>query len=497
MPWRGKQVVSCWEAGNACRGVTSASSPARASPSFCHSHDTRNTTIKIEDNSTFVYSVEKLWTRSIPNVHSLIDSGKIIGKGGGGMTEDIRFIHSADLHLDSPFKNKSHVPDALLERIRKSTFEAFDRLIDAAIQYNVDFVLIAGDLFDEHLRSLKAQVHLRKGFERLAAHQVQAFISHGNHDYVKGAHYSIQFPDNVHTFSSRAVECAPYYKNGQCVAHLYGFSYEQRAVKESMVSQFIRQPGAPLHIAMLHGSLDTNTDHDVYAPFRLQDLYAQQMDYWALGHIHKRQVLSEDPPVIYPGNIQGRSRKEAGEKGCYLIEHHQGKWERRFIPLHTFTYEKVEVTCDDMEAPADIEAFLEQAKQGVEKEGNVMLEVVLKASSGLLKKWDATGLVDEWVQLVNEGEDINDGWVWIDRVHVIDQPVWEEEQLKKSSHFTGEWLRESERITDEELDLWLSPVFEHRKLEKHLQTLSAEDKQRILEQAKVITLEKLMTKEDV
>ncbi|MGP4078162.1 metallophosphoesterase family protein [Halobacillus sp. K22] len=412
------------------------------------------------------------------------------------MPEKLRFIHTADLHLDSLFKSKSNVPKALLERLRMSTFEAFDRLIDAAVRFQVDFVLIVGDLFNEEMRSLKAQVHLRKGFERLAEHAIQVYMSYGNHDFLEGAHYPIEFPANVHIFTSQDVEAFTHNKKGETSANIYGFSYVEKKVKDRKVNEYIRQPGAPLHIAMLHGSLDTNTDHDVYAPFRLEELYSKQMDYWALGHIHKRQFLSEEPPIVYPGNIQGRSRKESGEKGCYVIDYDNGEWKKTFLPLQSFVYEAISFSCEHLDSPQELEGVLNEAKTAVQRsDGGVMLEVELTSTSGQLKKWQAEGLLDNWVELLNEDEGTEDLWVWIDRVRIEDEPLWDEEDLRKGQHFTGELLREMDELDDGAIENWLAPLFHHRKAARFLDSLSPVEKQEIIEAAKTLTLDQLFTKE--
>ncbi|ASF38698.1 DNA repair exonuclease [Halobacillus halophilus] len=412
------------------------------------------------------------------------------------MPEKLRFIHAADLHLDSLFKSKSHVSKALLERLRMSTFEAFDRLIDAAIRYQVDFVLIVGDLFNEEMRSLKAQIHLRKGFERLADHAVQVYVSYGNHDFLQGAHYPIDFPENVHIFTSQDVEAFTYKKKGEALANLYGFSYVEKKVTDRKVNEYSRKGGAPLHIAMLHGSLDTNTEHDVYAPFRLEELYEKQMDYWALGHIHKRQFLSEDPPIVYPGNIQGRSRKESGEKGCYLIDYDNGEWKETFLSLQSFVYETISLSGEHLDTPQELERILDEAKSLVQRnDGGVMLEVILTSTHGRLKKWQSEGLLEDWIELLNEDEGEEDHWVWIDRVRIEDKPLLDEEDLRKGQHFTGELLREIEGLEDGELENCLSPLFRHRKASRFLETLSVEEKQEIIEAAKTLTLNQLLTKE--
>lgn len=413
------------------------------------------------------------------------------------MRPPLRFIHSADLHLDSLFKNKRHLPASLLEQLRESTFRAFDKLIEAAIKHEVDFILIVGDLYEEELRSLRAQVHLRDGFSRLEEHGIEVFISYGNHDYTNGTRYSIEFPDHVHVFPTEEVTCIPFEKNGVHQANLYGFSYENRHVTDRKVEDFRIEEGARYHIALLHGSLEKHADdHDVYAPFTLDEMSDKPMDYWALGHIHKREVLSEDPPIVYPGNIQGRSRKEQGEKGCYVVELHDATTSLTFIPLHTLTFEEITIESETIDTPDQLESILEQAKQEAERFTPVMLNVHLISSSGHLLRWQSQGILDEWISIVNDSEKNQENWVWIDEVHVSDQPLWSEEELKKGQHFAGALLREADGISGETLDEWLLPLLGHRKVSKHLSVWSEEEKHDILMEAKQLVIDKLMINEE-
>lgn len=257
------------------------------------------------------------------------------------MAVSIKFLHAADLHIDSPFKGLSDVPEQVFQTMRKSTFQAFDRLIDRAIEKEVDFILLVGDLFDEDKQSLKAQLHLRSGFERLQEQDIQVYLTYGNHDYIKGNAYPIEYPSNVHIFDSEEVSVFPFMKNNQTLAHIYGFSYVNREVQENKARQYkIKDRTVPYHIAMLHGSLHGDQNHDTYAPFRLEDLNEVPFDYWALGHIHKRQIIQEQPPVVYPGNIQGRHRHEQGEKGCYYVEITEGKTSLEFLPLQSVLFKE-------------------------------------------------------------------------------------------------------------------------------------------------------------
>ncbi|MCA0969680.1 DNA repair exonuclease [Halobacillus litoralis] len=412
------------------------------------------------------------------------------------MSDSIRFLHSADLHLDSLFKNKRHLPEELLEQLREGTFGAFDQLVEKAIQYKVDFVLIVGDLFDEELRSLRAQVHLRNGFERLSRYDIQVFVSYGNHDYINGTHYSIEYPPNVHVFHHEDVECIPFVQDDKVRAHIYGFSYEKKHVTERKVDEFRKIEGPQYHIAMLHGSIVTNTDHDVYAPFQLNELHEKNMDYWALGHIHKREVLSEDPPVVYAGNVQGRSRNEQGDRGGYLVELEEGRSRLTFLPFHQFTFETVEYRVGALDDPGDLEVILNQAKSKAARDKSVMLTVEMLSDSGVLHKWKASGLLDEWISIVNADERENDNWVWIDQVRITERPQWDEEELKKGHHFTGALLKEADKIDAETLEDWLAPLRHHRKLSRHLENWTEKEQAEILREAKRITIDKLLANEE-
>src|SRR5699024_10800819 len=214
------------------------------------------------------------------------------------LTQAISFIHAADLHLDTPFKGLTKLPTSLWEDVKESTFLAYDHLIETAIVHEVDFVLLVGDIFDEATQSLKAQMHLRSGFKKLQAKNIAVYISYGNHDFLEGNKFSIEYPNNVHVFSSEKVTSFTYEKNNEKCAEIYGFSYETRAVTDNTIAEYkINQPDIPYHIATLHGSLDGNQSHASYAPFHLQQLVESSFDYWALGHIHQREILQTEPPI--------------------------------------------------------------------------------------------------------------------------------------------------------------------------------------------------------
>ena len=234
-----------------------------------------------------------------------------------------RFVHAADLHLDTPFKGLTATDGHVAQALRDASLDAFDGLVELAIDREAIFVLLAGDIYDGESRGVRAQLRFLRGLQRLSAASIQVFIVHGNHDPLGGWSAIRQWPQGVTVFGHEGVECHPVESNGQRLANVYGISYPRQDVTENLSLRFHRQNGAGLHIGLLHCNMGNNPEHGSYSPCELDDLVHAGMDYWALGHIHQRpSTYPRDPWVVYPGNLQGRSPKpsECGPKGAIVVE---------------------------------------------------------------------------------------------------------------------------------------------------------------------------------
>ncbi|WP_395361626.1 exonuclease SbcCD subunit D [Levilactobacillus parabrevis] len=251
----------------------------------------------------------------------------------------MKFIHAADLHLDSPFLGLQHLPNGLLAQVRASTFTAATKVFDKAIAEHVDFVLLAGDLFDRAEQSVAAQAYLFEQFDRLNDVGIPALISFGNHDYLADQHQTVAYPANVTVFGPEVGTQTLTLASGETVA-ISGFSYPQRWVPEDQVIQFPTHASTDWHIGMLHGAVSTGSG-DHYAPFTVAELLAKHYDYWALGHIHHRQVLNDQPPILYAGNTQGRAITETGTKGAYLVTSRNGQLVPEFFETSTINWEAI------------------------------------------------------------------------------------------------------------------------------------------------------------
>ncbi|WP_208559117.1 metallophosphoesterase family protein [Marinilactibacillus kalidii] len=233
----------------------------------------------------------------------------------------ITFIHAADLHLDSPFSGLKDIPNNIIEAIKTSTFQSLATIVQAAIHNQVDFVLFSGDIYDLEDRSVKAQVQFKKEMERLEQTNIPVYIIHGNHDFIGDESLHLALPNNVTVFRTTVETVTLQTKGGESVA-ISGFSYGKRWVNERMITHYPkRMKAVDFHIGMLHGFQEgLASEHAHYAPFTINELREKQYDYWALGHIHTRSQVAAHPPAYYPGNIQGRNKKETGEKGYLLVE---------------------------------------------------------------------------------------------------------------------------------------------------------------------------------
>jgi len=231
-----------------------------------------------------------------------------------------RFIHCSDLHIDSPFKGLSALEARMAGRLLDSTFKSFNNIVDLALGEKVDAVIVAGDVYDSADRSLKAQFKFRRGLERLSRAGIPAFIAHGNHDPLDRWSSNLDWPDLVTVFRGDGVEAHPVNKDGETLAHVYGISFPRRDITENLALRFRRGEHPGFAVGVLHANVGGRPGHDPYSPCTAADLGAAGMDYWALGHIHAREVLqAQSPAIVYSGNTQARSVREPGPRGCYLV----------------------------------------------------------------------------------------------------------------------------------------------------------------------------------
>ncbi len=227
-----------------------------------------------------------------------------------------RFVHTADIHLDSPLEGLEAYDGAPVDALRGATRRAFENLVRMAIDEAADFLLVAGDLYDGDWKDFSTGLFFSRQMARLKDAGIPVYLIAGNHDAASVLTRRLTLPDNVHVFSTRTVESK---KVPDLPVVIHGRGFPHRAVPENLVPEYpVPTPGS-FNIGLLHTSLTGAPGHDTYAPCTLRDLTGKGYDYWALGHVHQPQVLSDDPWVVFPGNLQGRHVQESGVRGCQLV----------------------------------------------------------------------------------------------------------------------------------------------------------------------------------
>jgi DNA repair protein SbcD/Mre11 len=232
------------------------------------------------------------------------------------------FLHAADIHLDSPLKGLEVYPDAPVEQIRVAARRAFDNLVDLAIDEEVAFVLLAGDLYDGDWKDYNTGIYFVNRMGRLREAGIPVFLVSGNHDAASQITRALNLPDNVTLFSHKKSETCILDHLGVAI---HGQSFPTRLVSDDLTRQYPQGDPALFNIGLLHTSLNGRPGHEPYAPCTLDALRSKGYQYWALGHVHQREEISSDPWVVFPGNIQGRHIHEPGAKGCTLVTVDEGR----------------------------------------------------------------------------------------------------------------------------------------------------------------------------
>jgi DNA repair exonuclease SbcCD nuclease subunit len=230
-----------------------------------------------------------------------------------------RFIHAADVHLDSPLRSLALRDPDLAELIGNATRRAFVRIIDLCLDEQVDALLLAGDLYDGDQTSMKTARFLSEQIRRLHEAGIHVFVIRGNHDALSRITKELTFPDSVKVFGGRAEAIVVDRSNGDFPVAIHGLSFAQPHAPESLIGKYKLPIEGAVNIGLLHTSLAGAPGHDLYAPCSLADLQATGFRYWALGHVHKRSVVEGKCAIVMPGMPQGRDINEAGAKSVTLI----------------------------------------------------------------------------------------------------------------------------------------------------------------------------------
>ncbi|MGO8683612.1 MAG: metallophosphoesterase family protein [Thermoleophilia bacterium] len=365
-----------------------------------------------------------------------------------------RFIHAADLHLDTPFQGVAAPAPAIRQALLDASLDAWDDLVALTIAENAAFLVIAGDVYDGAARGMRAQFRFLRGLQRLATAGVMVFIVHGNHDPLDEGWSGIRaWPEPVVLFPSNEVTTAPAVRDGVKLATVHGISYAHRGVRENLAVRFPRPSAGGFHIALLHCNADNSPEHGAYSPCAIAELRESGYDYWALGHIHKRQSLGDASVAIeYPGNLQGRSPKasEQGAKGALVIDVDESHVHAvRFAPCDRVRFVSCQV---DVTALADVSAVRDSllsrladlqtanAKRGLLVRAHLVGRGAVH--SDLQQADAAAALLDELRQVCAT----ESPFVWWESLHDDTRPEIDRQAIRQAGDLSAEVLRVGDRL---------------------------------------------------
>jgi exonuclease SbcD len=331
----------------------------------------------------------------------------------------MKFIHAADIHLDSPLaglRARDDLPDHI---VRHSTRRAFSRMIDLARDEDVAFVVIAGDLYDGDWKDFSTGLFFAEEMRRLAR---PCFLLRGNHDARSVIARGLKLPENVREFSSRACQT---FQLPDLGVSLHGHSFPNRAVPEDLSAGYAPPAEGMLNIGVLHTSCEEpEGEHKRYAPCTPASLTLKGYDYWALGHIHMRQELSRRPWIVFPGNLQGRHPKETGPKGCSLVTVE----DRRIVSVEhrsvdVLRWAALAADASGLDEPALIAAIGETVRAAIAEADD----------RPVLARLSVTGTTDLHGALLNDTDRLvaecrnaaieADGQLWVESVKIGTRPV--------------------------------------------------------------------------
>ncbi len=362
---------------------------------------------------------------------------------------DFKFIHAADIHLDSPLRGLEQYEGAPVEEIRGATRRAFENLVELAIAEKVAFVLLAGDLYDGDWKDYNTGLFFSNQMGRLKEADIRAFVIAGNHDAASQITRVLRTPENVHHFSTAKPETIILDDLGVA---LHGQGFPTGSVSDDLTVSYPAAKAEHFNIGLLHTSLNGRPGHANYAPCTVDGLKSKGYQYWALGHVHKREVVSEDPWIVFSGNTQGRHIRETGDKGCsvVLVEESQVKCvEHRTLDVVRWAMCKVDAT-----GLVNTDDVLEKARESFTElvdSVNIQLIATRIVVTGICKANGKLRASSEW--FVNELRSLayvtGSEKLWVEKVQLETQSgVSQEAALERDDAFGG-LLRE---IRDVELE---------------------------------------------
>lgn len=327
-----------------------------------------------------------------------------------------KFLHAADVHLDSPLGKLDRYEGAPAVEFRQATRRAFENLIDAAISEGVSFVVIAGDLYDGDWKDYNTGLYLVSQMARLRDAGISVFMVAGNHDAASRITKTLRLPENVSIFPW---DRPTTHTLDKLKVALHGQSFASPSVKTDLSRGYPEATPGYYNIGLLHTCATGREGHESYAPCSLEGLNAKGYDYWALGHVHQREVIQAEPPVVFSGNTQGRHAHETGAKGCYLATvDDSGETGLEFRALDVVRWEVAEVDAAGAENGYEI---LDRFKRCLvileDQHRSIPLAVRVHITGETSARDELLSDPEQWInEFRSAALEYGDGRVWVEKV---------------------------------------------------------------------------------
>ena len=372
----------------------------------------------------------------------------------------MKFVHAADLHVDSPMRGLDRYEGAPVERLRGATRRALENLVALCVEEQAAFLLLAGDVFDGGWKDYSTGLFFAAQMARLREANVPVLLVRGNHDAASSVVRALRLPENVRELSSRRPESVELADAGVVV---HGQSFSQRITSEDLAARYPDASPGAFNVGLLHTSVDGREGHEPYAPTTLATLRAKGYDYWALGHVHAREVLSTDPWIVFPGNLQGRHARETGPKGASVVTVEGGRVasvEHR--PLDVVRWEVVRV---DAAPAADALEVVDLARAALASSARDADDRVLAARVVVGGATRANAAIrrdlDRFTsELRAAATDALGGAVWVEKILVETRSTFDVAQVREEAGAVGHLARRLAAIREDPEELaGLAAVF--------------------------------------
>jgi DNA repair protein SbcD/Mre11 len=360
----------------------------------------------------------------------------------------MKLVHAADLHLDSPLRGLERYEGAPLDRIRGATRRALENLVDLCRDEGADVLLLAGDLYDGDWKDYATGLFFAAQMSRLREADVQVFAVRGNHDAQSQITHRMALPSNVRELSWEGPEAVHVEALGLAV---HGQSFARAATTEDLASAYPDAVPGWLNVGLLHTALSGREGHDTYAPCTVDTLRSKGYDYWALGHVHAREVVSEEPWVVFPGNLQGRHARETGAKGATVVAVEEGRIrsvEHRALDVVRW----VRLTVDAGEAgdADDVVDLVREALEGASASAEGRLLVARLEVAGATGAHAALSAEPDRYENTLRALATDVGEVWLEKVRFRTRPSVDVEALLGREDAVGELVRALRGMPEDE-----------------------------------------------